>query len=150
MSLSAVLAAFHTVLSAVPGPDRFPVNPPAMLSDNRMVLIYPQPGPSAPYLQAGRSGFPVYRHEETIIVEFHLRIAEDRIDEAIPESTELLDLVRQAIWTRQAIDQYGGVIDGITRIDTLQFGELGWGSDFTFGFRLGIELTHTDEYAWED
>lgn len=148
MALSEIVAAIVDVCRTVPGSVSVPDAPPGQLADDRMLIVYPQPGPSVAAQHTGRANTgPVIRNDDAIIVEWHLKRSADVIAESVPEMTEMTDALRDALWGAFARTRFGGTVIGMTSIETDRFGELGWGSDFTFGVRLLLNITHAAELA---
>lgn len=143
MALTEICAAITNELRSIPGVSQVPDAPPAQLGEDRMLVIYPQPGPSTPASHRGRSGNVVISNRDVIVVEWHLKRAADQTAEFLQLGVPLLDLMRTTLWRAFNPGRFGGTVEGLYSIDTDHFGELGWGSDHTWGFRLMLDLSHS-------
>lgn len=143
-----LVAAVTDVLRTIPGAVSVPDSPPAQLGDDRMLIVYPLPESSNPSQHTGRSGTgPVIQHGTPIVVEWHLKKQVDLLNEIIPETTAMWDAMQEALWGAFARNRFAGTAAGMTTITTETFGELGWGSDQTFGIRLILNVTIAAELA---
>ena len=143
-----LVAAITDVLRTIPGVVGVPDAPPAQLGDDRMLIVYPQPENSSPSQHGGRAGTgPVIQHGTPIVVEWHLKKQTDLIAEIVPEITAMWDAMQEALWGAFARNRFAGTAVGMNAIGTETFGELGWGSDQTFGIRLVLNVTIAAELA---
>lgn len=145
--LADVVAAMVTRLRLVPGIDDAPDFPPSQLSADRTLLVYPIPGSSTPQQHSGRNGGLVYANDDTVVVEWHLKIQADHLEQGVEESTRMTDALRDAIWSEFARNRFGTDVIGITSIDTQMIHDLVWNGEHTFGVRLTVNLTHLTEIA---
>lgn len=145
MALSAVVAAITTSLRAVPGAITVPETPPPQLPYDRMILVYPHPGGSLPFQHGGRGGQAVVAYRDEIVVEWHLKVASDQIDAFLAISTPLLDEVRDRLWSDFVRTRFDGTVVALHGVNTDTYGEMGWSSEFTYGFRLILDITHAAE-----
>ena len=145
MALEQVIAAIHGRLALVPGVVQVPDAPPPQLADDRMLLVYPQPGASTPMQHGGRTGQAVMQHRDVIVVEWHLKAAMDQAAVFLALGVPLFDLVRDLLWSEYVRHQFNGTVTLLTAINTDHFGEMGWGSDPTWGFRLLLDVMHAAE-----
>lgn len=147
MALAEVCLAMAQRLRLLPGFDAVPDEPMPMLPDDRMLLIYPNVGASTPRAHAGSTGKALIEYRDTVIVEAHLKIATDEIEAGIRWATPMLDRVRDGIWSEATRNKFGGTITQLFSITTTDYGELGWGDQPTFGFRLAVEVSHHSEVS---
>lgn len=142
MAVSEIVSAIAATLRDVDGIDQAPDVPPAILGDNVMALTYPQPGDSTPQNHSGRGGRPVVGNADTIVVEVHRKLQNDQIAEGIGWLATMFDAVRAAIWREYADTKFDRTVTSLSAIRTETYGNLSWGSDETFGFRLTLDVTH--------
>lgn len=145
--LTDVCQAMINRLRLVPGIGQAPDFPPAQLSADRTLLVYPIPGSSTPAQHSGRGGAPVYQNADTVVVEWHLKIQADHLEQGVEESTRMTDALRDAIWSEFLRNRFGNTVIGITSIDTQMIHDLVWNREHSFGVRLTVSLTHLTEIA---
>ena len=141
--LSDVIAAMNAALTGVAGDERIPDAPPDQLGDYPKLLIYPQPGRWIPHAHAGDDGGPLYAAEHTLVVEWHTR--RNDLAQAVTETTPVADAIPLALLRDYAAHRLNESVTTIEQIRCETFGELGWGSDQTFGVRVLVDVTLIEE-----
>lgn len=143
MALSEIRREVIATLRTVPGIAGAPETVPPQIGEERLLIVYPIPGTTAPAAHSGRANAgPVIECTDAIVAELHLKISQSEIGEAIEILTPLVDLMRDAIWSEFARSRFGGTATRLASVDVESFGELGWGADFTFGARFVLEVVH--------
>ena len=136
--LIATIAAVRTIDGIRDAPDWAPDD----LNVDQSIRAYLSPGESVPFQHAGRNrSGPVVEHRDTVAIEWHT--LEKRTDVALQLATEALDQMRTAIWAAFYEKRLGPVTE-IRRLLATEFGGLDWGAAETFGFRLLVDLSHTE------
>lgn len=147
MGLVAVTAAFRDVLARVTGIGTVAAGVPPMLADDRTAIVYAVPGDAVAMANAGRAGRPVYRAEDQIVIEWHVKIAKDDVTRGDEAALPVLDAVRGAVWAQPKDGMFAGTVTLLTNVATEHYGDMGYGSDNTFGFRLLVSVTIAAEAA---
>lgn len=142
MALANVCAAIVERLRLIPGVVQAPDAPPSQLVEDRMLIVYPMPGASTPMAHNGRDRQAVIQNRDNVIVEWHFKVAADQVAAFLGIATPLIDQIRDTIWSEFLRNRFGGTVDLLYAVNTDQFGEMGWGTDFTYGFRMNLDLLH--------
>lgn len=145
MALSNICEAVVERLRLIPGFVQAPDTPPPALTEDRILLVYPRPGDTTPFAHSGSFGKVVYQARDSVIVEWHLRKAADQIALFLELGIPLLDSVRDTCWSEFARNRFGKTIDALYSVNTDHFGEMGWSTDFTWGFRVVLDVMHGNE-----
>lgn len=141
---SAIMARFAAALPAL----NVPEPPPNAISD-KTIVIYPMPADAVPAMHRGSTdGSIVFSARDRFIVEYHRRIPEKEFPSVLADVTAMTETLRALIFAEFAPGggKFNGSADLLHAIHTERFGELGW-SEFTFGVRLSVELTHYTQVA---
>ena len=145
MAIASVRQALINRLRLLPNIDNAPDYPTPNLADGRTLFVYAVPGSSSIQAHTGsHRGLP-FRNLDRFIIEYHCKIQPDRLADGIQITEEMCDLMRFDLWSAFNEDRFNGTAISIGSIDTNAYGDLGWGSDTSFGFRLSIEIGHADE-----
>jgi len=137
MALTAICLAIAAKLRDVAGVDSVPDQPPAQLANQRMLLVYPNTGQTQPMNNEVIAG------RDTIVVEWHLKNPDDKLAYGIQQALPVLDATRLALWSAYRAGEFR--TPGVTLLHTVTtetFGQMGWGDDPTFGFRLTLDVSH--------
>jgi hypothetical protein len=136
-----VLTTFTEMLAGLSSVEEAPALPLPSVPATRTAWAYPLPGTAVPDAHRGRSGGLVTKNTDDIIVEWHLKVNPDQIAVFLSEAPAVLEEFRNAIW------KLGTPSLGIVSIAVPRFGQLGWGNDFTYGFRLRVGVVHWSEVS---
>ncbi len=148
MALDEVRLAVVERLRLLPGIVQAPDEPTPGMPDDRMLFVYPRPGETTPFAHSGTFGKVVYQARDSMVIEWHYKIAADRIADFLIVGTPMLDSVRNAVWYEFRKDggKFYKTIDMLYSLNTDHFGEMGWGVPpndiFTWGFRLVLDFSH--------
>lgn len=148
MALTEICDAITVRLREIPGVLQVPDSPPPQLPDDRMLVVYPQPGSSTPMQHGGRGGQVVIQSRDVIVVEWHLLEPLDRVDRFLALGVPLLDTMRDSLWSTFLRNRFDQTVVQLHAVDTNQFGEMRWGSEPKhWGFRLTLDVTHAAEVS---
>lgn len=142
MALVDVIREVLADLRTIPGILQAPDAPPDHLGEFPILIAYPQPDASAHEAHDDGNGRGVYRSEDTIVVEWHTQEAD--IARAVEVTTPMVDAIRREIFSGFRRDKFNGSVVRMRAVRVQTYGELGWGSDRTFGVRVLIDVTHHD------
>lgn len=147
MTLQAVIDAVADVCSSLVGADQVLTVMPPRLPDDRVFLVYVDPGPVLSFAHGGSNRGAVYRADEDIRIDFHIKAAADAAIEYEPEARTMLALFRNAIVA--AMQPGGGVaatIFAFRGLTTDAYGLLQyWHNDTSFGWQQVLSITHGTE-----
>lgn len=141
MSLTLLCAAIVDELQDVTGVTT-PDQPTPNVPDAKMLFVYPNIGNTKPASHRGSTG-PVIECRDTLVVEFHMPNPLDALAYGIQQTTPILDAVRDTLWAGYAHGAFRAA--GLTilhAVNTESFGNMGWGKQDTFGFRLTLDVSH--------
>lgn len=153
MALTEVCSAITERLRLIPGIVQAVDGPPPQLGEDRMLIVYPLPGPSTPLAHRGGNGNPVIQNQDSIVVEWHVKMAYDQSIPFLAFGIPMLDAVRDTLWSEAARNGFGKTIIKLAAVNTDHFGGMGWGGGQntnetpTLGFRLILDVTHGSEIS---
>lgn len=148
VALDLVIAAVAEVLAGLNLADQVLTDPPAHLPDDRVFVVYADPGDATLAANSGRNGRAVYQADDAVRVDFHRRAARDAMAEAYPEALSIFTTVRDAVFGAVKHGALGGTIVGFSGIRTDTWGPMEfWDSDTTFGFQIAVLVRHMTESA---
>jgi hypothetical protein len=152
MALDDVVLAIADVLSGLPDPTGYPgadqdlTAPPARLPDDRVFVVYPDPGDAVVSVHQGGNGRAVYHADDDIRVDFYRRAARDMMAECEPEARAMLQATRDALFAAAKTSAFDRTIVGFAGIRTDLYGPLEyWLADTAFGFSLAVRVRHAVE-----
>lgn len=141
--LSATIAAMRTALADLAGDEAIPLAPPDQIGAYPRVIIYPQPDTWTLLAHGGENGRPLYGGDHTIVVEWHTTLTD--LAEAVTATIPVADAIPAALFQGFHADRLDGSVTTLRAIRCETFGELGWGSDQTFGVRMLVDVTIYEE-----
>jgi hypothetical protein len=146
VALSDVIAAVADVLTELGVADQVLTNPPAKLPDDRVFVVYVDPGDATLFARKGNADQSVvYGSSDDIRVDWFRKIARDKMAEAYPEARDVLIATRGALF-RSIRTGLNGSIHACSGLRTDVFGPMTyWNSDEAFGFRLAIQCQYATE-----
>lgn len=148
MALPDVISAVADVCTGLALADQVLTEPPPKLPDDRVFVVYADPGDANLNANQGGAGRAVYHADDDIIVNWFLRIARDRMTEAYPEALSVLVATRDALFAAIKNGALNGTIFAFNGIRTDLFGPLTyWEADTAFGFQLAVAVRHGSESA---
>ena len=141
MALVDVQTLFAEMLTGLDDVEEAPPTPLPQLPGTKTAWCYPIPGDSAPNAHKGAAGGLITQQTDAMVVEWHLKIDRQEVDHFLSLGVPMLDRLRNGIWG------LSGQAVMIRSVRTTRFGELGWGTDFSYGIRLSVEFIHFDEVS---
>lgn len=140
MALVEAIAAMRNALQPLLEDGTVPSQPPDMIGEYPMFVIYPGPGTWAPQSHGGKGGVALpLRSNHEVVIEWHMRLND--LAEAVLATTPMMDSIPAALWLAYADGNFSGTVSGMTNLRCETYGELGWGGDQTFGVRLIADIS---------
>lgn len=137
--LAEAVAAIRAALAGIVPTEPVASQPPDLIGVYPALIVYPQPGTWTLTAHSGDSGRPLYGGDHTIVVEWHRSLTD--LAEAVAATTPVADAIPAALLAAFHRHRLDGTLTRLTAIRCETFGELGWGSDQTFGVRLLVDAT---------
>lgn len=142
MGITEAVAAIEAALAGITDED-VPAQPPDMIGAYPALIVYPQPETWVFSAHTGENGRPLVSGEHTIVVEWHTALSD--LAEAVKATTPVADAIAEALFAAFHADRVDGTLTLLRSIRCERYGELGWGTDKTFGVRYLVGVTILEE-----
>lgn len=117
-----------------------PEQPPDMIGEYPMFVLYPQPGTWTPQNHMGTSRRAVINGLHEVVIEWHIPFQSVPLQQVVAATTPMADAIADTLWSAFATGRFSGTVTGMTALRCETYGELGWGSDPTFGVRMIADI----------